>query len=221
MSFLQRLSPAVACEAIDDGTCTCKITDDMPTVAAGTPPGADGPPAPQTPPAGNAKLATLQFGNTPPNTLVVCSGDPCPEKAPVLVSAGYPGIPVTGDEVAVRLEFRAPGHTSQALDYTLKPGVNQIDVVLQPVNAQPATNSATLRYSGAPTGTTVECMSGPCPDQQVHPVTEEFPAIPMSGDRETVLLRFRAPGYRTAMGRYELRRGPNLIPIELDPVKVD
>ncbi len=219
-SFLQRLTPSVACEPIDDGTCTCKVTDAMATVAAGTPPDTAGNPPPTNPPAGNGQAATLEFTNAPTNALVVCSGDVCPVTDPVLVSAGYPQIPLQG-EAAIRLEFRAPGYTSQTSDYTIKPGLNRIAISLQPSNKVTSTQTATLRYSGAPQGTTVECMSGPCPDKAAHPVTEEFPAIPMSGDRETVLFRFRAPGFRTAMGRYELRRGANVIPISLDPIKVD
>jgi len=134
-----------------------------------------------------------------------------------MVTAGYPKIPLTAAEQKVQLEFQAPGHKTEVMEYTLRAGANTISFTLQadkPVGA----SVATLRYSGAPKGTTVECMSGPCPDKKVHPVTETFPEFKMSGDNETVLLRFRAPGYRTGVGRYELRRGANLIPIELDPV---
>ncbi|MGB1277828.1 MAG: hypothetical protein ACPG77_18930 [Nannocystaceae bacterium] len=188
----------------------------MATVVAGTPPGADGPPPAAEPPPGGP-TATLVFGTAPANTLVRCMSDICPEKQPVMVAAGYPKIPLTAEEHKVQFEFQAPGHKTEVMEYTLRAGANTISFTLQPENVV-AANVATLRYSGAPTGTTVECMSGPCPDQQVHPVTETFPEIKMSGDNETVLLRFRAPGYRTGVGRYELRRGPNLIPIELDPV---
>jgi len=99
--------------------------------------------------------------------------DICPEKQPVMVAAGYPKIPLTAEEHKVQFEFQAPGHKTEVMEYTLRAGANTISFTLQPENVV-AANVATLRYSGAPTGTTVECMSGPCPDQQVHPVTRPF-----------------------------------------------
>lgn len=222
--YIERVATGVRCQAIDDARCSCELV-----AAAGAPgPAGDGDNAvplldpaavgpgtttpPQPPPAGST--ASLVFAPGPTNTTVTCLSGPCPTTTAELITAPYPAVPATPSGTQIQLEFRAPDHKPLITNYTLYPGTNQIRFTLEPTSpVRP--DGATLVFQGAPPGTTVECVSGPCPDKKSHAL-DSFPPIKLSRDEETMLLRFTAPGYRTGMSSYKVSRGPNNMSVLLE-----
>jgi len=221
-AYIERVATGVRCQAVDEARCSCELiaaaADPAPAGDAGGVPLLDtttaGPGAtpPQPPPAGST--ASLVFGPGPTNTTVTCLSGPCPTTTAELITAPYPAVPAAPGGTQIQLEFRAPDHKPLISNYTLYPGANQIRFTLEPNSPIPP-DGATLVFQGAPPGTTVECVSGPCPDKKSHAL-DSFPPIKLSRDEETMLLRFTAPGYRTGMSSYKVSRGPNNMSVLLE-----
>lgn len=220
-AYVQRVASGVRCQEVDAAHCSCEliagdaavvapVTGEPPLLTDGGTGGTVTPPQP-APAAGNA---TLVFAPGPANTIVICRSGPCPVATAELISAPYPAVPTAPSGTAMQLEFHAAGHKPFIGNYTLYPGTNQIAFTLEA--SRPTTpDSAIVTFQGAPAGTTVQCVSGPCPDTKAHPV-ESFPAIPLSADDQTLLLRFNAPGYRTGMSSFQVSRGTNVIPVLME-----
>jgi hypothetical protein len=224
--YVERVATGVRCQAIDSAHCSCEL------VAAATPPPGDGSllptdggATPQNPPPGPGpgavqagSAATLVFAPGPANTTVTCIGGPCPVRTAEVITAPYPAIAAAPSGTQIQLEFQAPDHKPVTNTYTVYPGTNQIPFTLEKVTiARP--DSATIVFQGAPSGTTVECISGPCPDKKIYPTDGTYPAIKLDKDDQTLLLRFNAPGYRTGTSSYKISRGPNILPILMEPAK--
>lgn len=214
--YIERVAPGVRCQEVDAAHCTCELVD---AAADKSPPlldpnnvepGTTTPPQP--PPAGST--ASLVFSQGPTNTTVTCLGGPCPTTTAELITAPYPPVPATPSGTKIQLEFRAPDHKPLVSDYTLYPGTNQIRFTLEP-NSPSRPDTATVEFQGAPAGTTVECVSGPCPDKKSHSL-DSFPPIKVKNEEETVLLRFTAPGYRTGTSSYKVTRGQNVMSVLLE-----
>lgn len=225
--YVQRVASGVRCTEVDAAHCSCELVD--PAAVASPPPG-DTPllgdsgntggtggtggtvTPPQPAPAGGN--ATLVFAPGPANTIVICRSGPCPVATAELITAPYPPVPAAPSGTAIQFEFHAAGYKPYTGSYTLYPGTNQIAFSLE--QAKPTTpDSATVTFQGAPSGTTVQCVSGPCPDTKTHPL-DSFPPIPLSKDDQTLLLRFNAPGYRTGMSSFQVSRGANVIPVLME-----
>lgn len=220
--YIQRVAAGVRCQAIDSARCSCELVD----AAATTPPPADTPllptdtgggavTPPQPPPAGST--ATLAFAPGPPNTTVTCISGPCPDRNAELTTAPYPPIPAAPSGTQIQLEFRARDHKPYVGNYTIYPGTNQIPFTLEPITVQKP-DAAILVFQNAPAGTTVECVSGPCPDNKPHAADSSFPPVKLDKDDQTLLLRFNAPGYRTAMSSFQVSRGSVVIPVLMERV---
>lgn len=230
--YVQRVATGVRCQEVDASHCSCELiagdavapattpttpttptTGEPPLLADGTGGGTVGaatPPQP-APAAGNAKLV---FAPGPANTIVICRSGPCPVATAELITAPYPQVLAAPSGTQIQLEFHAAGHKPFIGNYTLYPGTNQIAFTLEA--SKPSTpTTAIVTFQGAPAGTTVQCVSGPCPDTKTHPI-ESFPEIPLSADDQTLLLRFNAPGYRTGMSAFQVSRGTNLLPVLME-----
>jgi hypothetical protein len=212
--YVERSAPGVRCTPIDATHCSCELVAD-----AGTPPADASPPANPPadagtpPPVDPATAATLEFARGPQNTIVQCISGPCPTRSADFITVPYPQIPVPASGATIQLEFRAPDHKPFVGTFELKPGRNYIQFNLErPFNAP---TTASFQFQGGPSGVTVECVSGPCPDTKPHPL-DKFPEIPLTEDGATLLLRFNAPGYRTAMTSFQVRRGPNIVPVMME-----
>lgn len=217
--YVERVASGVRCQAIDSARCSCELV----ASADAAPAGGDAPLSPTedvtatnptaTPAAGSA--ATLAFASGPANTTVKCLSGPCPLTTAEVITRPYPAIAAAPSGTAVQLEFSAPEYKPVTVNYTLYPGTNQIGFNLEKdVPAPP--DSASFEFQGAPAGTTVECVSGPCPDKKSHPADKSFPAVKLAKDDAELLLRFNAPGYRTAMTSFMVKRGPNIIPVLME-----
>lgn len=217
--YIERVAPGVRCQEVDAAHCTCTLVGAV--ADAGSKPDAPlldpnavepGPTPPQPPPAGTT--ASLVFSPGPANATVTCLAGPCPTTTAELITAPYPPVPAAPSGTKIQLEFRAPDHRPQVSEYTLYPGTNQIRFTLE-ANSPGKPDTATVVFQGAPAGTTVECVSGPCPDKKSHSL-DSFPPIKVKSDEETLLLRFTAPGYRTGMSSYKVTRGANVMPVLLE-----
>ncbi|MCB9750551.1 MAG: hypothetical protein H6713_11255 [Myxococcales bacterium] len=220
-AYVQRMAPGVSCSVdADNSRCACELTNQS---AADDTPQPEPQPEPQPQPqTGGAGEATLSFTSGPAGTTGRCLSDICPVKTDFNVASGYPSIRLTSSPQTVRFEFKSPTHTPKTFVYQLVPGTNTIDFDLGSGGTPSGEgNYATLKFNGAPNGATVQCISGACPDKQQHAVTEAYPSIAMSSSEVTILLRFEAPGHRGETARFILQRGPNLIPIDLDPIRRD
>jgi len=215
--YIERVATGVRCQEVDAAHCSCELVG----ANASTPPLLDPnaptePPRkvtpPQPPPAGST--ASLVFAQGPSNTTVTCLGGPCPTTTAELITAAYPPVPAAPSGTKIQLEFRAPDHKPLISDYTLYPGTNQIRFTLER-DSPTLTDTATVVFQGAPSGTTVECVSGPCPDKKSHGL-DNFPPMKLKSEEETLLLRFTAPGYRTGMSSYKVTRGSNVMPVLLE-----
>jgi len=232
-AYIERVATGVRCQEVDAAHCTCELVaaigDAGASAAPTTAPSGDGSdavpmldttrpieggtPQPQPQPLAGAN-ASLVFGPGPTNTTVTCLVGPCPTTTAELITAPYPRVPATPGGTQIQLEFRAPDHKPLISNYTLYPGTNQIRFTLEPI-APSRPDTATVVFQGAPPGTMVECVSGPCPDKKSHSL-DSFPPIKVERDEETMLLRFTAPGYRTGMSSYKVTRGPNVMPVLLE-----
>jgi hypothetical protein len=222
--YVERVAAGVRCQAIDANRCTCERV-----AALGDPPPATPPappadanlrptdPGPATPPQPTpaSGAATLAFAPGPANTTVTCVAGPCPDRNAEVITAPYPPIPAAPSGTALQLEFRAPGHKPYVGSYTVYPGTNRIPFTLEP-DSPPRPDSAVLQFQNAPPGATVECISGPCPDNKPHAADGSFPPVKLAQDDTTLLLRFSAPGYRTATSSFQVSRGPNILPVLME-----
>ena len=220
--YVQRVASGVRCTEVDASRCSCEL------IAAATPAADPGQPllveaGPQPMPSSQpaqpsqpaaAGSATLVFPPGPPNTIVLCRSGPCPGANAELITAPYPAIAVAPGGSQIQLEFHAAGHRPYIGNYTLYPGPNQIAFTLEQARP-PEPDSAIISFQGAPAGTMVECVSGPCPDSKPH-APESFPPIKLAKDDQTLLLRFNAPGYRTAMSSFQVSRGTILLPVLME-----
>ncbi len=225
-AYVQRVATGVRCQEVDAAHCSCELiagdaavttpaTNEPPALIgdAGGTGGAVTPPSPPNPPLASGN-ATLVFAPGPANTIVICRSGPCPVATAELISVPYPPVLAAPGGTAIQFEFHAAGFKPYIGSYTLYPGTNQIAFTLE--SSRPtAPDSATVTFQGAPAGTTVQCVSGPCPDTLAHPI-ESFPAIPLKADDQTLLLRFNAPGYRTGMSSFQVSRGSNVIPVLME-----
>jgi hypothetical protein len=223
--YVQRVAAGVRCTEVDASHCSCElIAEAAPATIGGDPGTSGGPPLlttdpgagavtpPQAPPA--SSTATLAFAPGPANTIVICRSGPCPVATAELITAPYPPVPAAPGGTQIQLEFHAAGHKPYTGNYTLYPGTNQIAFTLEQAKiALP--DSAILTFQGAPDGATVECVSGPCPDNKPHSL-DSFPPIKLAKDDQTLLLRFNAPGHRTGMSSFQVSRGPNVIPVLME-----
>lgn len=210
-AYIERSAPNVRCQAIDATRCQCELVqappqDPQPTST----PVATAPNNP--PPAGDA-TATLEFAPGPPNTIVQCVSGPCPTRSADFITTAYPPIPIPTAGATIQLEFRAPGYKPYVGTYNLVPGRNAIQFNLEHEFGSPT--AAVFHFQGAPPGTTVQCVSGPCADTKAYPI-EKFPELPLKEDGGMLLLRFNAPGYRTATTSFQVRRGPNVVPVLME-----
>ena len=220
--YVERAAPGVRCQAIDATRCQCEL------VAAGGSPGDAGnppatnppvtnPPATNPPPVepapANVPTATLEFAQGPQNTIVQCIAGPCPTRSADFITEPYPPIPLVQGNTKIQLEFRARDYQPFIGNYDLVPGRNPIAFTLSRESTAPQT--ATFTFEGAPAGLTVECVSGPCVNNKAH-AFDKFPEMPLKDDGVTVLLRFNAPGYRTAMTSFQVRRGRNSVPVLME-----
>lgn len=220
--YVERVASGVRCTAVDTDHCSCELVAASPS----TPPpsdaallptegGGDATATTTTNPPAAGSAATLAFSTGPANTTVKCLSGPCPVTTAEVITRAYPAIAAAPSGTTVQLEFSAPDHTPVTNTYTLYPGTNQVAFKLEKVGPT-LPDSATLEFQGAPAGTTVECVSGPCPDKKTHPADKSFPAIKLDKDDQTLLLRFNAPGYRTAMSSFKVGRGPNIVPVLME-----
>lgn len=215
--YVERAAPGVRCQAIDATRCQCELiaeappAGETPPAATGTPP-AGNPPV-SNPPPDNAPKALLEFAAGPQNTIVQCISGPCPTRSADFITETYPPIPLVQGNTTIQLEFRARDYEPYVGTYNLVPGRNVIPFTLARESTAPQT--ATFMFEGAPTGLTVECVSGPCVDNKPH-ATDKFPEMPLKDDGATLLLRFNAPGYRTAMTSFQVRRGRNSVPVLME-----
>ncbi|MCA9656953.1 MAG: protein kinase [Myxococcales bacterium] len=79
--------------------------------------------------------ATLRFRGAPPNTTAECvSGSPCTDAKPHLIGDGatFPQIPMTQDQVYIKLRFKSSGYAPKVERVPIQPGPNQVDVNLKP-----------------------------------------------------------------------------------------
>lgn len=217
--YIERVATGVRCQEVDAAHCTCELVaagsdaaNPVPLLDTNMPtePGTTTPPQP--PPDG--AMASLVFGPGPTNTTVKCLSGPCPKTTAELITAPYPAVAAAPGGTQIQLEFHAPDHKPLVTHYTLYPGTNQIRFTLES-SAPTLPNTAKVVFQGAPSGTTVECVSGPCPDKKPHSL-ETFPPIKLEREEETMLLRFTAPGYRTGMSSYKVTRGDNVMPVLLE-----
>ena len=212
-AYVERAAPGVRCQAIDATRCTCELIADTSDSA----PPVDPAPAsasaasPAAPAAG--PVATLEFASGPQSTIVQCLSGPCPTRSADFITSVYPPIPIPAEGASIQLEFRAPRHKPFVSTYNLVPGRNPIQFTLEREFGAPT--SASFQFQGAPPGTVVECVSGPCADNKPHP-SDSFPDMPLNDDGATLLLRFNAPGYRTAMTSFQVQRGPNSVPVLME-----
>ncbi len=213
-AYVQRVASGVRCQEVDHAHCSCAL------ISAGE--GA-APPVLETanegavstpPPAPTGSAATLVFPPGPPNTTVRCVSGPCPISTAELITAKYPEITTGTGGVAIELEFHAADHRPYVGKYTVFPGTNQVPFTLERIRVLPP-DSAEITFQGAPEGATVECVSGPCPDKKTYPLAS-FPAVKLAKDDQTLLLRFNAPGYRTAISSFQVSRGPNVMPVLME-----
>lgn len=221
--YVQRVASGVRCQEVDASHCSCELigdaaatpaptTGDTPLLADGNGNGPVG--AAPSQPAQAGGNATLVFAPGPANTIVICRSGPCPVATAELITVPYPQVPAAPGGTQMQLEFHAAGHRPFIGNYTLYPGTNQIAFTLEA--SKPSTpDAATVTFQGAPAGATVQCVSGPCPDTKTHAL-ESFPAIPLSADDQTLLLRFNAPGHRTAMSSFKVSRGANVVPVLME-----
>lgn len=216
-AYIERAAPGVRCQAIDATRCQCELVADTPASdpppVAGANPGGNGGNGATTPPTAEGTAATLEFAQGPQNTIVQCVSGPCPTRSADFITGAYPSIPVPATGATVQLEFRAPHYKPYVGTYELKPGKNYIQFNLEREFGAPT--SATFQFQGAPSDTTVQCVSGPCLDTKAYPL-DKFPELPLKEDGGTLLLRFNAPGYRTAMTSFQVRRGPNVVPVLME-----
>lgn len=223
--YVERVAAGVRCQAVDNSHCTCELV-----ASAGAPPAGDGSllpteggttgnpdpnPNPSTTPPQPGSAATLVFAPGPANATVKCLSGPCPVTTAEVLTSPYPAIAAAPSGTQVQLEFNAPDYKPVVNTYTLYPGTNQVPFTLEKATVAPP-DTASFDFQGAPSGTTVECMSGPCPDKKIHAADKSFPAIKLDKDDQTLLLRFNAPGYRTAMTSFQVKRGPNIIPVLME-----
>lgn len=219
--YVERAAPGVRCQAIDATHCQCELVAAGPNPDAGTPPPANNtppvsntpPPANNTPPPANVPTATLEFAAGPQNTIVQCIAGPCPTRSADFITEPYPPIPLVQGNTRIQLEFRARDYQPFIGNYDLVPGRNPIAFTLTRESTAPQT--AIITFEGAPSGLTVACVSGPCVDTKAHEA-DKFPEMPLKDDGVTVLLRFNAPGYRTAMTSFQVRRGRNSVPVLME-----
>lgn len=215
--YIEREAPGVRCQAIDQARCTCELVAAVEPASGAAVPVADANPssAPgaQVPPASESSVAHLEFAKGPQNTIVQCVSGPCPTRSADFITSAYPPIPVPAAGATVQLEFRAMHYKPHVGTYNLVPGRNFIQFTLEREFGAP--ENASLQFEGAPAGATVECVSGPCVDNKPHPI-DKFPELPLKDDGVTLLLRFNAPGYRTAMTSFQVRRGPNAVPVLME-----
>jgi len=211
--YIERTVQGVRCEAIDAARCTCELvaaaSASAPDLAANSS-SASGAPAT---PAAESAVANLEFAKGPQNTIVQCVSGPCPTRSADFITGVYPPIPIPAAGASVQLEFRAMHYKPYVGTYDLVPGRNYIQFALEREFGAPV--SAVFQFEGAPAGTTVECVSGPCVDNKGHAI-DKFPELPLKDDGATLLLRFNAPGYRTAMTSFQVRRGPNIVPVLME-----
>jgi hypothetical protein len=211
--YVERAAPGVRCQPIDATHCSCELVADAGTPPPSTDSNPSGTVANPPPVDAGSGAATLEFARGPQNTIVQCISGPCPTRSADFITVPYPQIPVPASGATIQLEFRAPDSKPYVGTYELKPGRNYIQFNLERAATAPTT--ATFQFQGGPTGVTVECVSGPCPDTKPHPI-DKFPEIPLNEDGATLLLRFNAPGYRTAMTSFQVRRGPNIVPVLME-----
>jgi hypothetical protein len=211
--YIERAAPGVRCEAIDAARCTCElvaaVSASAPDVAANSNSASGAPPAT----APESAVANLEFAKGPQNTIVQCVSGPCPTRSADFITGAYPPIAIPASGASVQLEFRAMHYKPYVGTYNLVPGRNYIQFTLEREFGAPV--SAAFQFEGAPAGTTVECVSGPCVDNKAHAL-DKFPELPLKDDGATLLLRFNAPGYRTAMTSFQVRRGPNAVPVLME-----
>lgn len=211
--YIERSAPGVRCQPVDDAHCTCELvaaaSASTPVVVANSNSASA---APTTSPAESA-VANLEFAKGPQNTIVQCVSGPCPTRSADFITGVYPPIPLSGAGATVQLEFRAMHYKPYVGTYNLVPGRNFIQFALEREFGAP--ESAVFQFEGAPAGTTVECVSGPCINNKPHAL-DKFPELPLKEDGATLLLRFNAPGYRTAMTSFQVRRGPNAVPVLME-----
>jgi len=215
--YVQRVASGVRCTEVDHGHCSCELiaADDATGTAPGSPPLLDtSGTGTSTQPSPAGASATLVFPPGPPNTTVKCLSGPCPVSTADLITAPYPPIAASTAGTVIELEFHAAEHRPYVGKYTVFPGTNQVPFSLERIVILPP-DSAVITFQGAPDGAMVECVSGPCPDKKPHSL-DSFPAVKLAKDDQTLLLRFNAPGYRTAMSSFQVSRGPNVIPVLME-----
>lgn len=216
-AYVERVATGVRCQAIDHARCQCELVGATPPptdASANTPPPDTGGGAvtPTNPPP-STPTATLEFAKGPSNTIVQCISGPCPTRSADFITEPYPPIPVAAGGTSIQLEFRALDYKPYVGTYNLVPGRNQITFTLEREFDAPKT--ATFSFQGGPSGLTVECISGPCVDKKAY-APDKFPELPLSEDGGTLLLRFKAPGYRTATTSFQVRRGANVVPVLME-----
>lgn len=212
-AYIERVAPGVRCQAIDAARCTCELVAAAGDPAPAPEPGSSSAGGAQAPAPAPGPVATLEFSSGPQNTIVQCVSGPCPTRSADFITTVYPPIPIPAGGAAIGLEFRAPDYKPHVGTYNLVPGRNPIAFTLEREFGAPT--SAVIQFQGAPAGTVVECVSGPCADNKPYAL-DKFPEIPLKEDGGTLLLRFNAPGYRTAMTSFQVRRGTNAVPVLLE-----
>lgn len=212
-TYVERVAAGVRCQAVDHARCQCELVAAKAPADGGTTSTPPVEPPPAEPPPVAVPTANLEFAKGPSNTIVQCVSGPCPTRSADFITEPYPPIPLASGGTTVQLEFRAPDYKPFVATYNLVPGRNPIAFTLE--REFDAPKSATFLFQGAPAGTTVECVSGPCVDKKAH-APDKFPEIPLGEDGVTLLLRFKAPGYRTALTSFQVRRGANTVPVLME-----
>ncbi len=219
--YVQRVAEGVRCTEVDASHCSCELiaaagpaSAEPPLLSNPGPAAGDGGAVTPPQPAPTAANATLVFAPGPANTIVICRSGPCPVATAELITVPYPQIAAAPSGTALQLEFHAAGYMPYIGNYTLYPGTNQIAFKLE-ASRPPVPDSAMIRFDGAPPGATVQCVSGPCPDTKTYPI-DGFPPVKLARDDQTLLLRFTAPGYRTATSGYQVSRGAIVLPVVME-----
>jgi hypothetical protein len=75
---------------------------------------------------------------------------------------------------------------------------------------------ASLTFNGAPKGTAVRCIAGPCPDTIAHLLESEgFPDIPMTTHEATLRFEIRALGFNRQERTVSIYPGRNTVTLSL------
>ena len=90
------------------------------------------------------------------------------------------------------------------------------DACKAPIVLQAKPRPATLKFTGAPSGTTIKCVAGPCPDDSPH-FPDAFPPIALGEPEAEISLKAAATGFASKTFKIRIGPGETVVPIDLTP----